>query len=120
MPVPLTDAGTARVGKDDTADLLEDTDLTVTRDGSTNLLGSGGDSELALGAETVIVCFLGDRCSPRHVLVRRVRARTNESDLELRGPAILLNSSLEFRERSGKIGSERTVDVGLELGKVLG
>ena len=76
-----------------------------------------GATDLALQSRGMRL--LGDRGDTRHVLVRRVGARTDKSNLEILGPAILLNSLLELRKRCSQVGGERTVDMGLELGKVL-
>ena len=70
--------------------------MTVTFDGSTNLLRSGGDSVLALHVQTVVLSLTSDRSSAGHVLVRRVGARTDESNLELGWPVVLLDSLLEL------------------------
>ena len=118
-PIPLTNARSASVSQDDTTDILEGSHLTVTFDSSTNLLRSGGDSVLALHVQTVVLSLTSDRSSAGHVLVRRVGARTDESNLEFSRPAILLNLSLELGERGSQIGSEGTVDVGFELRQVL-
>lgn len=115
----MTDTRTASVGEDKTAGLLKGGDLTVTFDGSTNLLGTGGDSELGLGLETVRGSLTGDRSGTRHVFVGRVGARTDEGNLEFLGPVVLDDFLLELRNGSSQVGSERTVDVGLELGEVL-
>lgn len=119
LPVPLTDARTASVGEDETADLLEGGHLAVTSDGGTDLLGTGGNGELALGRQTVLVGLASDGSSAGHVLVRRVGARTDEGNLKLLGPAVLLDRILELGEGSSQVGGERTVDVGFELGQVL-
>jgi hypothetical protein len=69
LPVPLSDARSAGVGKHETADILKGTNLTVALDGSTDLLRTGGDGELALDVETMCCSFLGNRRGARHVLV---------------------------------------------------
>ena len=115
----MTNARAASVGKNDTASRLEGLHETITSDGSSDLLGTGGNSELALGVETVLSCLTSDRSSARHVLVRRVGARTDQSDLELRGPVVLLDSLSELRKRGSQVGSEGTVDMGLELVQIL-
>ena len=43
--IPLSNAGPASIGKDNTADLLECTYLAVTLDRSANLLGTRGNGE---------------------------------------------------------------------------
>jgi hypothetical protein len=116
--VPLTNARTASVGKDDTAELLEGLELTVTLNGGTDLLRTRGDSEGRLGLDTMVEGITSDRGGTGHILVRGVGARTNQTDLELLGPAILLDSLAELGDRSSQIRSEGTVDVGLELGEV--
>lgn len=59
-----------------------------------------------------------NRRGAAHVLVRRVGARSDQRDLELRRPVVLLHSRGELRDRGSKIGGERTVDVRLEFGEV--
>ena len=46
--------------ENDTADLLKDANLTITSDRSADLLRTGGDSELALGGQTVVEGLLRD------------------------------------------------------------
>ena len=118
-PIPLTNARTASVSEHETADFLKSSHLTVTSDSSTNLFGTGSDSELALGVQTVFSSLTGDGSSAGHVLVRRVGARTDESDLELGGPVVLDDFILELGKRGSEIGSEGTVDVRLKLRQVL-
>lgn len=117
--IPLANARSAGVGKDHTANLLERADLTIAGDGSTDLLGTGGDGELGLGFQTVLGSLTGDRSGAGHVLVGRVGARADEGDLELLRPVVLLDCLSELGDGSGQIGSEGTVDVGLKLGEVL-
>jgi hypothetical protein len=119
LPIPLTNARTASVGKDDTTSTLKGVDQTVTSDRGTDLLRSGGNSEFALEVETVIRSLLDDRGRAGHVLIGRVGARADETDFKLVGPAILLNLCSKLGDRGGQIGSERTVDMRFELGKVL-
>ena len=119
LPIPLTNARTTSVGKNETADILECSHLTITGNGGTNLLRTGSNSELALGRQAVLGSFTCDRSSAGHVLVRRVGARTDESNLEFLGPLVLLDCLSELRERSSQVRGEGAVDVGLELRKVL-
>jgi hypothetical protein len=116
--VPLTNARTASVGEDHTTELLEGLELTVTLNGGTNLLRTGGDSEGSLGLDTVVEGITGNGGSAGHILVRGVGARADQTDLELVGPAVVLDSLAELGDGSSQIGGEGTVDVGLELGKV--
>ena len=118
LAVPLSNARTAGVGEDDTTELLKGLELTVTLNGSANLLGTRSNSEDRLGLQTVVESILGDGSSTRHILVRRVGARANQTDLELLGPAVGLDSLLELRDGSSQVRGEGTVDVGLELGQV--
>jgi hypothetical protein len=118
LAVPLTDAGSASVGEDDTADLLERLHLAVTGDGGTDLLGTGGDGETGLSLEAVSGSLLSDRGGARHVLVGRVGAGTDETDGELVGPVVGLRGLGELGEGSGEVGGVGTVDVGLKLGEV--
>jgi len=116
----LTDARTACISQNETTDSFKSANLTVTLNGSTDLLRARSDSELALNIETMLSSFTGNRSRARHVLVRRVSAGTDESDLEFLGPVVLLDLLSKLRERGGKIRSEGTVDVRLEFGEVLG
>lgn len=118
LTVPLPNARTAGVGENDTTELLQGLELTVTLDGSANLLGTGGDGEQRLRLDTVVEGVPGNGGSTGHVLVRGVGARTNQTNLEVLRPLVGVNGLLELRDGSGKVGSERTVDVGLELRQV--
>ena len=119
LPIPLTNARTASVCQNQSTNILQSSHLSITGNGSTDLLGTGSDSELALRLESVFGSLLDDRDGARHVLIRRVGAGANQANLELRRPAVLLNSLLELRDRGSQIGSEGTVDVGFELRQVL-
>lgn len=116
--VPLTDTRTAGVGQNHTAELLEGLELTITLDGGANLLGTGSDSEESLGLDAVVESVLGDGGGTAHVLVGGVGARADQTDLELLRPAVGLDGILELGDGGGQIGSERTVNVRLELGQV--
>jgi hypothetical protein len=116
--VPLSDARTAGVGKNHATEFLEGLELTVALNGGANLLGTGSDGEDGLGLDAVVESVLGNGSGTAHVLVRGVGARADQTDLELLRPAVGLDSILELADGSGKIGSEGTVDVGLELRKV--
>jgi hypothetical protein len=118
LSVPLADAGSTSVGKDDTSDVLEGLDHTVTSNGGSDLLRSGGDGESGLGLESVVSGLLGNVGGSGHVLVRGVGAGTDKSDFELLGPRVLLDLGGELGDGGGKIGGEGTVDVGLKLGEV--
>jgi hypothetical protein len=118
LPIPLADVRAASVSKDQATNILESLDLSVAGDGGTNLLGTEGDGELRLDIQSVVGGLLGDECSARHVLVGRIGAGTDQSNLELMGSTISLNLSSELGERGSQVGRERTVDVGLELGQV--
>ena len=119
LAVPLANARAAGVGKNNTASRLEGLDEAVASDGSTDLLGTGGDREARLKVDAVVSSLLRDVGRAGHVLVRRVRARADESDLELLWPSVLDNLVLELGKRCGKVGREGTVDVRLKLGEVL-
>lgn len=119
LAVPLANAGAARIGEHDTSNLLESADLAVTLDGRTDLLGTRGDGELGLGLEAVCGRLLGNGRGTGHVLVGGVRAGADEGNLELSGPTVLDNLILELGDGGRQVGSERTVDVGLELVEVL-
>lgn len=118
LSVPLTDARTASVGHDNTAELLKGLELTIAGNGSANLLGTGGDGEDGLSLDTVVDGVTSDGGSSGHVLVRGVGARADETDLELLGPVVILDGLAELGDGSGQIGSEGTVDMGLKLVQV--
>lgn len=118
LSVPLTDTGSTGVGEDDTSDVFERLNETVSVNGGSDLLGSGGDSELRLALQAVGLGLLGDGGGSRHVLVRRVGAGTDQSDLELLRPAVVLDGLGELGDRGGQIGGEGTVDVRLEFAQV--
>lgn len=117
--IPLADARTASVRQNNSTNLFKGSHLTVALDGRADLFRAGGNREFALGRQSVFVRLSRDGCGAGHVLVRRVGAGTNETDLQLGWPPILLNSLLKFGYRGSEIGSERSVDVRLELVEVL-
>ena len=119
LPVPLSDTGSTGVGQNDSTDVLEGLNESVTGNGSPDLLGTGGDGELGLGLQTVSLGLLGNGGRSGHVLVGRVGARSDQTDLELLGPVVVLDGLGELGDGGGEIGGEGTVDVGLELRQVL-
>lgn len=118
LTVPLSNARTAGVGEDNTTELLESLKLAITLNGGTDLLGTGGNGEQSLGLDTVVKGVTSDGGGTGHVLVGGVGARTDQTDLELLRPLVGLDGLLELGDGSGKVRSEGTVDVRLELGKV--
>lgn len=114
----MTNARTTGVGKNNTANLLKVVDHTVSSNGSSDLLGTGGNGELGLGGKTVGSGLPGNVGGSRHVLVRRVGARADQTDLELLRPRVPLDLLGKFGEGSGKIRGEGTVNMGLELREV--
>ena len=117
--VPLSNTRATGVSEDNTSDVFESSDLTVPLNGSTNLLGTGGDGEFALDVKTVRGGFLGNRGGAGHVFVRRVGARTDQTDFELLRPVVRLDGGGKLRDRGGKIGCEGTVDMWLQFREVL-
>ena len=118
LTVPLTDAGTAGVGEDDTAELLQGLQLTITLDGGADLLGTGGNGEQSARLDTVVQSITGNGGGTGHILVGGVGARADQTDLELLGPAVGIDGLGELGDGGGQIGGEGTVDVGLQLGQV--
>lgn len=114
----LTDTRTAGVGKDQASELLKGLQLAVSLNSRSNLLGTGSDGEERFGLDTVGHGILGNGSGAAHILIRGIRARTDKADLELFWPLIGLDSLLELADGCSKIGSEGTVDVGLELREV--
>lgn len=116
--IPLANARTAGVSEDDTAELLEGLELAITLNGGANLLGTGGDGESRLGLEAVVKSVTGDGSSAGHVLIRGVGARTDQADLDLLRPAVLLGGLLKLGDRGSQVRGEGTVDVRLKLAEV--
>ena len=63
--------------------------------------------------------FLGNRSRARHIFVRGISARTDESDFQFGGPAILHDFVLEFGDRSCKIWREGSIDMWLQFRQIL-
>ncbi len=118
LAVPLSDTWTAGVGENHTTELLEGLELAITLNGGANLLGTRGNGEKGLGLHAVVNGVTGDGGTTGHILVGRVGARSDKTDLELLWPVVVLNSLGELRNWGGKIWGEWTVDVWLELGEV--
>mmetsp|Transcript_32519 Transcript_32519/g.81519 ORF Transcript_32519/g.81519 Transcript_32519/m.81519 type:complete len:453 (-) Transcript_32519:772-2130(-) len=112
--LPLTDAGTARVGEHLSTAGLESLQNTITLDGGTNLLRTGGHSETALHLDT-LGGGLGHQVGrAAQILVRAVGAASDQTVTQLARPVVLLENSAELANRSGQIGSERTVEMRLK------
>ena len=114
----MTNARTASVGENDSTDIFKGLDLTVTFNSGANLLRTGGDSVFGLEFKTGIPGLFDEGSRARHVLVGRVGAGTDEGDLDLIWPVVFLGLGGELGDGGSEIRSERTVDVGLEFGKV--
>jgi hypothetical protein len=69
LSVPLTNAGTASVGKNDATELLKSLELTIALNGSTDLLRTRSDSENRLSLDAVVEGIAGNGSSTSHVLV---------------------------------------------------
>ena len=67
----------------------------------------------------MIGSLLGNRGGAGHIFVRGISARSDESDLQFCGPAILYNFILEFGDWSSKIWCERPVDMRLQFRQIL-
>lgn len=119
LSVPLTDTGAAGVSQDDTTSSFESLDLSIASDGGTNLLRSRSDSELALEGKPVVGGLLDDGGRTGHILVGGVGARADKSNLDLLWPVVSLGGLGQLRDRSGQIGGEGSVDVGLQFREVL-
>ena len=118
LALPLADAGTAGVGKDNAASLVESLEGTVTLKSGTNLLTAGGDVEIGSRLETSLLGGLEHALDAGHVLVGAVGAAANEAGRQLLGPVLGLDGLLELGQGGGKVRGERAVDVGLKLGEV--
>src|SRR5580698_6613677 len=74
MTGPLTDTGTACIGEDDAADLVEGLQKSILFDGKADLLGTGGNGEFRLYFEFLIDRLPGEGCRAADIFVRRVGA----------------------------------------------
>ena len=63
--------------------------------------------------------LLGNRGRAGHVFVRGIGARTDKSNFQFRGPAILYDFIFEFGDWSCKIWCERPIDMGLQFRQIL-
>lgn len=129
LSVPLTNAWTARVGHDDTTNLLEDFGVTVSFNGSSDLklklelrlqfdihlFGTGGDGESSLASHASVSNLLSERSGSAHIFIGRVGAGTNQTVLDFDGPVVLSGGVTDLGGEVVKIGSEWTVDTGSEL-----
>ena len=116
--IPLSNARTAGVGENDATEFLKGLQLAITLNSSTNLLGARGDGEQGLSLETVVHGVLGNGGGTGHILVGGVGARADQTDLQLGWPVVLLDSILELGDGSSQVGSEGSVDMGLEFAQV--
>jgi hypothetical protein len=67
----------------------------------------------------MVSSLLDDGGRTRQVLIRGVGARTNETDFEFIGPAVLLDSVSKLGDGRCKIRCEGPIDVRFKLGEVL-
>mmetsp|Transcript_9808 Transcript_9808/g.26682 ORF Transcript_9808/g.26682 Transcript_9808/m.26682 type:complete len:346 (-) Transcript_9808:1065-2102(-) len=116
--LPLADAWPTRIRQDGSSDILKDLGESIPRDGRPDLLATWADGERHLGLDSRREGLLGNACCPRHVLIRRVGAGTNQSGGDLAGPAILLDRLGKLGDTVRQIRRERTVDLRLKLAQI--
>lgn len=78
LAIPLTDARSAGVGQNGSAELAKCLGDAVAFDGGADLFGSRGDVEGRLGFQPVVQGFAGDTGAATHVFVAGVGAATNQ------------------------------------------
>lgn len=115
LSVPLTNAWTARVGHDNTADALEDLGVAVSFNGSSDLFGTGRDGESSLASHSSVSNLLCEGSSSAHIFVGRVGARADQTVFDLNRPVLLAGGLADLGGEMVKIGGEGTVDAGSEL-----
>lgn len=76
------------------------------------------NGEDRLGLDAVVKGVSCNRGGAGHILIGGICAGTDEADLELFGPLVVNDCLLELADGRSQVGSEGTIDVGLELGKV--
>ena len=118
LTVPLTDAGTASVGQNGSAELAQRRSDAVAFDGGADLFRSGRDVEGCLGLQSVVQSLAGDAGAATHVFVARVGAAANQRHLDVQWPVVLLGGGSQLRDDIGQIGGEGSVDVGLQFVQV--
>jgi len=118
LTLPLTDARTASIGKDNTTDAAEDVGNAVALDGRTDLLRARRDVELGLDLGSVLGSLAADVGSAAEILVAAVGAGADEAHKELVDPSALLEVSSHVRKLSGTVRRGRTVDVRSKLREV--
>jgi hypothetical protein len=116
--LPLADARTTSIGKNDTTDSAEDVSDTVTLDGGTDLLRARADVELGLDLGAVVQALSADLSSTGEILVAAVGAAADKAHSELVLPATLGKVLGHALERDSTIGGGRATDVGAELAEV--
>jgi len=116
--LPLTDARTTSVSKNNTTDSTEDVGDTVTLDGGTNLLRAGADVELGLDLGTMVQALSADLSSTGKILIAAVGAATDKADKKLILPATLGKVLSHASERNGTIRRGRAADVRNKLAEV--
>ena len=117
-PGPLADAGTASVGEDISAHLVEGVEHTIALEGIADKLGSRGDGQLALALDTGPDGGGGKGRTARDVLVAGVRARTDQAVFNLGGISLLGTELSHLAHRGGEVRAERTVEVRLKGAQV--
>ncbi len=87
LTIPLSDAGSTCIGKDEATNLAEDLSLSVTLDRGVNLFTARSDGELGLCLNTLFDGLAGDASCAGHVFIRGVGAGANETDRDLTWPS---------------------------------
>ena len=114
VALPLADARTARVGEHGRADRLEVGEQPVALDRGAHLLGTGRDHERRLHAQPARRGLAREVRGAADVLVRRVRARTDERGRDLARVALALGLGRDLRDGPVEIGRVRTDEMRLQ------
>jgi len=115
---PLADAGSAGIGENLAADLLEDVNKTIAFNGVAHLLRSRGDGELRTCFESLVQGLAGNRGSPRNVFIRGVGATPDQPDRDFQRPAMGGGFLSQLGDGGGPVGGERAVHMRLQFREV--
>ena len=111
LPFPLTDARSAGIGHYGCSRCLEIGYHSVTDGSAVHLFRPRIHQQRRSHLQSLILQLTDQRSRTTQILIRRVGARTDESDLHATGIPVRLYFCRKFRQWAGRIRCERTVQI---------
>ena len=116
--LPLADTRTTGIGHHHATDTLQVFNHAITLGRAIHLLRTWVDNQRSLHLQSLRLYLTGYRSRTAQILIRRVGAGANQSHFHFLRETFLLHTGRKFRNRTSRIGGERTVHIGFQSRKV--